>query len=69
MKREKVWKVNMVLWSITLVVSAVGIGLWVKEYLTMGEADWAPIFFFVCASFSAVVWMIVYRREKRKEKQ
>ena len=69
MKREKVWKVNMVLWSITLVVSVVGIGLWVREYLTMGEADWLPIFFFLCSSFSAVVWMIVYRREKRKEKQ
>ena len=69
MKREKVWKLNMVLWSITLVASIVGVGLWVRKYLTMGEADWVPIFFFVCASFSAVVWMIVYRREKRKEKQ
>jgi hypothetical protein len=44
----------------------VGIALWLKKYLTTGEADWLPIFLFVCASFSAVIWMILYRREKKK---
>ena len=69
MKREKVWKVNMVLWSITLVASMVGIALWLKKYFTTGDVEGLPIFLFICSSFSAVVWMIVYRREKRKEKQ
>lgn len=69
MKREKVWKVNMVLWSITLVASMVGIALWLKKYFTTGDVEGLPIFLFICSSFSAVIWMIVYRREKRKEKQ
>ena len=67
MKNEKVWKLNIVLWSIALVASVVGIALWLKKYFTEGEADWLPIFLFVCSSFSAVIWMIVYRREKKKE--
>lgn len=67
MKNEKVWKLSVVLWSIALVVSVVGIALWLKRYFTTGEADWLPIFLFVCASLSAVMWMIVYRREKNKE--
>ena len=68
MKREKVWKLNMVLWSITFVVSIVGIILWLNKFFAGAEVDWLPIFLFVCALFSSVMWTIVYRREKKKEK-
>ena len=67
MKKEKVWKLNMVLWSITLVVAVVDVVLWLREYLTTGDADWFTIFFFVCAAFGAEMWMIIYRREKKKD--
>lgn len=66
MNNAKVWKLSVVLWSIALVASVVGIALWLKKYFTTGEAEWGPIFLFVCASFSAVMWMIIYRREKNK---
>ena len=67
MKKEKVWKLNIVLWSIVLVASVVGIALWLKKYFTTGDVEGLPIFLFVCSSCSAVIWMIVYRRERRKE--
>ncbi|MBQ3196882.1 MAG: hypothetical protein IJB63_02030 [Alistipes sp.] len=67
MKNEKMWKANMVLWSVVLVASIVGISVWGKKYFTTGEVEGLPIFFFLCSLFSAVIWMIVYRREKKKE--
>ena len=65
-KNTKVWKLSVVLWCVVLVASIEGIYLWFKKYLTTGEADWLPIILFVCSSFSAVMWMILYRREKKK---
>ena len=68
MKNEKVWKLNMVLWCITFVVSLAGAIIWFYKYFTTGARDWFTIFFFVCAAFSAVMWLLLYRREKRKDK-
>lgn len=67
MKNEKVWKLNIVLWSIALVASVMGIALWLKKYFTTGDVEGLPIFLFVCSFCSAVIWMIVYRREKKKD--
>ncbi len=66
MKKERVWKLNLVLWSIALVASIVGIGLWLHKYFTTGETEWLPIFLFLCCSFSSIMWIVIYRREKKK---
>ena len=66
-KNAKVWKLSVVLWSVVLVASIEGVYLWFKKYLTTGDANWFTIFIFVCAACSAVIWMIVYRREKKKD--
>ena len=66
MEKERIWKLNMVLWSIVLIVSIVGIALWVNKFLAMGEGDWLPIFLFICSGFSSVMWIVLYRKEKKK---
>ena len=67
MKSETVWKLSLVLWCITLIVSIVGVGLWAHKYFTGEHVRWFPLFMFAAAAFSSVMWICIYRREIGKK--
>ena len=68
MEKKKVWKLNVVLHALVLVLAIIVVGFNIYDFIHIRQIDWFNACLAIVMIFSSVLGIKTARRELRKEK-